>query len=131
MSVIRAPSASDQKWLDAHPEYPQRAAGDFEHLDDARAAYTHALLWYYTGNQAHANKAIEIMNAWSATLTKIEFEVPPPTATRSCGTTASSRSAGPGPCSPVPVRSSATAAPAGPRRHRPLREHAPPTCTCR
>jgi hypothetical protein len=33
--------------------------------NDSAAAYTHALLWYYTGNQANAQKAIEIMNAWS------------------------------------------------------------------
>ena len=78
VTVIRAPSASDQRWLDAHPEYPYKASGDIEHLDDARAAYTHALVWYYTGNQANANKAIEIMNAWSAKITKIEFDVPTP-----------------------------------------------------
>jgi hypothetical protein len=35
---------------------------------DAIAAYTNALLWYYTGNAAYANKAIAIMNAWSSTL---------------------------------------------------------------
>jgi hypothetical protein len=34
--------------------------------NDSAAAYTHALAWYYTGNQANAQKAIEIMNAWSA-----------------------------------------------------------------
>jgi hypothetical protein len=33
---------------------------------DVMAAYTHALLWVYTGRRAHADKAIEIMNAWSA-----------------------------------------------------------------
>jgi hypothetical protein len=36
--------------------------------DDADAAYTHALLWAYTGQTAHAQKAVEIMNAWSGTL---------------------------------------------------------------
>ena len=35
---------------------------------DAAAAYTHALLWYHTGDMAHAQKAIEIMNAWSSVL---------------------------------------------------------------
>jgi hypothetical protein len=35
---------------------------------DAKAAYTHALLWYFTGNKAHANKAIQIMNAWARTI---------------------------------------------------------------
>ncbi|HEX7815288.1 alginate lyase family protein [Dyella sp.] len=36
---------------------------------DAQAAYTHALLWAYLGDERHAAKAIEIMNAWSSTLT--------------------------------------------------------------
>ncbi|HEY4020125.1 MAG TPA: alginate lyase family protein [Pseudonocardiaceae bacterium] len=36
---------------------------------DASAAWTDALLWYFSGNQAYANKAIQIMNAWSSTLT--------------------------------------------------------------
>lgn len=35
---------------------------------DALAAYTHALLWTITGVEAHARKAIEIMDAWSAVL---------------------------------------------------------------
>jgi hypothetical protein len=39
-------------------------------LADAQAAYTHALLWYYTGNQASAQKAIQIMNAWSKVITQ-------------------------------------------------------------
>jgi len=33
---------------------------------DAVAAYTHALLWYLTGERAYAEKAIEILDAWSA-----------------------------------------------------------------
>jgi len=35
---------------------------------DAVAAYSHALQWALTGNPANAAKAIEILNAWSATL---------------------------------------------------------------
>jgi hypothetical protein len=35
---------------------------------DAQAAYTHALLWYFTRNEAHARKSIEVMNAWSRTV---------------------------------------------------------------
>ena len=42
--------------------------GCTDEKNDVIAAYTHALLWYYTGNQAHAAKAIQIMNAWSAVL---------------------------------------------------------------
>lgn len=42
--------------------------GCSEEKDDVLAAYTHALLWAYTGTEAHAKKAIEVMNAWSVTL---------------------------------------------------------------
>jgi hypothetical protein len=74
--VIQAPGAGNLAYIKAHPEYGFAAIGDIEHLDDARAAYTHALLWAYTGNQANANKAIEIMNAWSSTLKEIKFDQP-------------------------------------------------------
>jgi hypothetical protein len=37
--------------------------------DDATAAYTQALLWYFTDNEAYAKKAVAILNAWSSTLT--------------------------------------------------------------
>jgi hypothetical protein len=36
---------------------------------DSEAAYTQALLWYFTGNKTYAANAIKIMNAWSTTLT--------------------------------------------------------------
>jgi hypothetical protein len=36
--------------------------------DDASAAHFHAIQWYVTGNDAHAKKAIEILDAWSSTL---------------------------------------------------------------
>jgi alginate lyase len=42
--------------------------GCTDEKNDVIAAYTQALLWYYTGDQKHADKAIEIMNAWSAVL---------------------------------------------------------------
>lgn len=45
---------------------PDIGAGDEK--SDAIAAYTHALLWQLTGKKPHAEKAIEIMNAWSAVL---------------------------------------------------------------
>jgi len=44
--------------------------GCTDEKNDVIAAYTHALLWYYTGQKPHAAKAIEIMNAWSAVLVK-------------------------------------------------------------
>lgn len=36
-----------------------------EHESDANAAYQNAMMWAITGRQAHADKAIEILNAWS------------------------------------------------------------------
>lgn len=42
--------------------------GSSEMSSDAAAAYAHALQWCLTGEKAHAMKAIEILNAWSATL---------------------------------------------------------------
>lgn len=39
-----------------------------EERDDAEAAYTQALLWAVGGDAAHAQKAIEIMNAWPPVL---------------------------------------------------------------
>src|SRR5206468_10207689 len=36
---------------------------------DSAAAYTQALLWYFTGEREYAENAIKIMNAWSTTLT--------------------------------------------------------------
>jgi hypothetical protein len=34
-------------------------------LDDADQAYSFALLWYFSGDQTYANKAIQIINGWS------------------------------------------------------------------
>ena len=43
--------------------------GCTDEREDAIAAYTMALAWYITGNPSYANKAIAIMDAWSAVLT--------------------------------------------------------------
>ena len=40
-------------------------------LRDGMAAYTHALVWWFTREEAHAFKAAEILNAWSTTLESI------------------------------------------------------------
>ncbi len=42
--------------------------GCTDEWNDANAAYTQALLWYFTGTRAHADKAIQIIDAWSATM---------------------------------------------------------------
>jgi hypothetical protein len=46
---------------------PDIGCKDEQH--DSEAAYTQALLWYYSGNEDYAKNAIKIMNAWSSTLT--------------------------------------------------------------
>lgn len=43
--------------------------GCSDEKNDVIAAYTQALLFWFTGNEAYAKKSIEIMNAWSAVLT--------------------------------------------------------------
>jgi hypothetical protein len=48
--------------------YSNPDIGCSDEKNDCVAAYTHALLWYHTGDEAHAEKAIEIMNAWSYTI---------------------------------------------------------------
>jgi len=48
-----------------------RGPGTNEHVEeimhDCNAAYQNALMWAITGDEAHARKAIEILNAWSYT----------------------------------------------------------------
>ena len=48
---------------------PNIGSSDFS--NDARAAYYHALCWAISGNEAHAKKAAEIINAWTKTLKSI------------------------------------------------------------
>lgn len=43
--------------------------GCSDERNDAIAAYTHALRWYITGDSRYAEKAITIMDAWSAVIT--------------------------------------------------------------
>ena len=42
-----------------------------EARNDAEAAYQNALMWAITGEQEHADKAIEIINAWVGSLKKV------------------------------------------------------------
>ena len=48
--------------------YGRPSIGDRELSSSANAAYSHALQWVVTGDPAHAQKAIEILNAWSSIL---------------------------------------------------------------
>jgi hypothetical protein len=68
----------------AHP-VPQLACGGHNTNDvgngcvngnsDAIAAYTQALLWYYTGEPVYAANAIAILNAWSSTLQSLNSDL--------------------------------------------------------
>ena len=51
--------------------YGKDDVGATQMMRDSSAAYCHALQWCLTGQQAHAAKAIEILNAWSSTLESI------------------------------------------------------------
>ncbi|MFD9723512.1 alginate lyase family protein [Streptomyces sp. NPDC059072] len=46
--------------------YSNPDIGCSDEREDAIAAYTHALAWYVTKDPAHARKAMELMDAWSA-----------------------------------------------------------------
>lgn len=50
---------------------PEPSTGNAEMVLDACAAYQNAIMWCVTGDEAHARKAVEILNAWGSTLTKI------------------------------------------------------------
>lgn len=45
--------------------------GSTDLSNDSTAAYTHAVQWSLTGKKAHADQAIEILNAWSAALESV------------------------------------------------------------
>src|SRR4051794_34143024 len=77
-SALEAAKASDYGSLTYAP-HPWKTCecGPFSRPDlgckdeqrDSAAAYTQALLWYFTGNETYARNATNIMNAWSSTLT--------------------------------------------------------------
>lgn len=48
--------------------YAAGEQGGVELSESARVANNHVMQWYVTGNEAHARKVIEILDAWSATL---------------------------------------------------------------
>ena len=52
-----------------------RATGAADHSreaqNDAKAAYQNALMWAITGDRSHANKSIEIINAWMGALKRV------------------------------------------------------------
>jgi hypothetical protein len=73
VSEVRDASGSNEGYL---PQLGLSESGAVEHLDDATASYTHALAWAVTGDERHARKAAEILDAWSGTLREIKFDQP-------------------------------------------------------
>jgi len=51
--------------------YNRPDIGGTNFLRDGTAAYTHALLWVFTDDKAHAAKAASILKAWSSTLKSV------------------------------------------------------------
>lgn len=45
--------------------YGANDSGGNQFQESGIAAYNHALIWYVTGEKSHADKAVEIINAWS------------------------------------------------------------------
>lgn len=73
-AVLRdhAQSSSDYKVEGGFEETGRKpSVRSSEHENDANAAYQNAMMWTITDDQAHADKAIEIINAWSGTLKEI------------------------------------------------------------
>jgi len=74
---MRSSSYASLSWKPRPVAHVERGAynrpdiGGTFFLRDGTAAYTHALLWVFTGNKAHAAKAAEILNAWSSTLESV------------------------------------------------------------
>lgn len=64
LSYAPAPRAVVECGSYSMPDY-----GCTDEKSDVTAAYTHALLFWFTGDEAYAKKSVEIMNAWSAVLT--------------------------------------------------------------
>jgi hypothetical protein len=46
--------------------------GNGQMVMDGNAAYQNALMWCVTGDEAHARKAVELLNAWSDVLKKMD-----------------------------------------------------------
>lgn len=67
-SLSYTPAAVPNVWQDG---YGSNDVGGWAMMYDARAAYLHAMLWMIKGNAAHAQKSIQIVNAWSSTLQSI------------------------------------------------------------
>lgn len=80
LEVVRRSRFADPGWI----PHPVAVVGCGAHnvpdqgctaeIDDAQAAYTQALLWYFTGDQQYARTAAAILDAWAATVQKHLFD---------------------------------------------------------
>ena len=76
-SALKASRSASLEWR-AQPfanvergPYNKPDVGSSEFSDDAKAAYVHALCWVLSGEEPHAKKSAEIIDAWSSTLKSI------------------------------------------------------------
>ena len=74
---LAADSFSAADWRIRGPfEMSSRDSRDLTHhtefWTDSNAAYQNALMWFITGEEAHAMKSAEILDAWSTTLKEIK-----------------------------------------------------------
>lgn len=51
---------------------PQEVQGNPQMVQDCNAAYQNALMWCITGNEAHARKTVQILNAWAGRLARMD-----------------------------------------------------------
>ncbi len=51
--------------------YERQRIGQDEALTDGAAAFVHGILWQLTGEEQHAQKSVEILDAWAQTLTEV------------------------------------------------------------
>jgi hypothetical protein len=63
------PSPHATVYCGSHSAGPPGDTSCADEKSDSLAAYTHALLWYFTNDDTHAKAAVAIMNAWSMVTT--------------------------------------------------------------
>ncbi len=74
---LKASEFAHLQWIPQPRAHVERGAsnrpdiGASEFMRDGSAAYTHALIWVLAGDEAHAAKSAEIIDAWSNTLRSV------------------------------------------------------------
>ena len=74
--ALRSHAQSRSDWelrgpLEAVTRETGDSHGNTEMVLDGNAAYQNALMWCVTGDEAHARKAVQILNAWAGTLRRM------------------------------------------------------------